>query len=163
MPSFPKPSFDFNYRTGTEKQRLRAYRDTKPGRQIPNKTNNTLLSTRHTANLGQQQRRTKDDQLIAEIISWFDIVAIQETKDDLSGLRGIQNHLPGWKALFSDKGGNDERMAWLYHPNNISVPEKVARPEAKGFGVEDQQSHRCSAEPVTIELRTAVPQKQPPC
>lgn len=86
MPSFPKPNFDFNYRTSTEKQRLRDYRDTQPGRAISAKTaNNLLIGTWNIANLGQQQRRPKDYELIAEIISWFDIVAIQETKDDLSG------------------------------------------------------------------------------
>ena len=127
MPSFPKPAFDFNYQVATETQRLRDYRDTKPGRAIPAKQSDRLLvASWNIANLGQQQRRDKDHQVIAEIISWFDIVAIQETKDDLSGLRGLQSHLPAsWRALFSDKGGNDERMAFLYDSDKVSLLEKV--------------------------------------
>lgn len=126
MPSFPKPSFSFNYNTQSEVQHLRNYRDNAPGRRIPNKANNRLLiATWNIANLGQQQRRPKDYQLLAEIISWFDIVALQECKDDLSGLRGIQAHLPQWRALFSDKSGNDERMVFLYDPAKVTQLEKV--------------------------------------
>jgi endonuclease/exonuclease/phosphatase family metal-dependent hydrolase len=127
MPSFPRPSFTFNYQPATEIQRLRDYRDTTPGRQIPAKANNRLLvGTWNIANLGQQQRRDKDYRILAEIIGWFDIVAIQETKDDLTGIRSIQNHLPNsWEMLVSDKGGNDERMAFLYDANKVSQLEKV--------------------------------------
>ena len=127
MPSFPKPSFTFQYQTDTEIQRLRHYRDNEPGRQIPAKSNNRLLvGTWNIANLGQQQRRDKDYRILAEIISWFDIIAIQETKDDLAGLRAIQGHLPNsWQTLFSDKGGNDERMVFVYDANKVAQLEKV--------------------------------------
>ncbi len=127
MPSFPKPSFRFNYRTSIEIQRLRHYRDTKPGRSIPKKTTKKLLiATWNIANLGEQKRRDKDYRLLAEILSWFDIIALQEVKDNLSGLRGIQKHLPNsYYATFSDKGGNDERMAYLYDSNKIAQLEKV--------------------------------------
>jgi endonuclease/exonuclease/phosphatase family metal-dependent hydrolase len=127
MPSFPKPSVDFNYQTAVEVQRLREYRDTEPGRQIPVKANNRLLiGTWNIANLGQQKRRDKDYRILAEIIGWFDIVAVQETKDDLSGLRAIRDHLPNsWEILVSDKGGNDERMAFLYDANKVAQLEKV--------------------------------------
>jgi len=127
MPSFPKPKFSFNYQATTEIQRLRDYRDNEPGRQIPPKANNRLLvGTWNIANLGQQQRRDKDYRILAEIIGWFDIVAIQESKDDLTGIRTILNHLPNsWEMLVSDKGGNDERMAFLYDANKVSMLEKV--------------------------------------
>lgn len=127
MPSFPKPTFQFNYQTQTEIARLRNYRDNEPGRQIPAKAANRLLiGTWNIANLGAQQRRTKDYRLIAEIISWFDIVAIQETKDDLAGLRAILAELPvGWRTLFSDHSGNDERLAFLYDGNKVQQLEKV--------------------------------------
>jgi len=126
MPSFPKPSFEFNYHTAVEISRLRAYRDTEPGRQIPAKASNRLLiATWNIANLGAQERRDKDYRVLAEIISWFDIVAVQESKDDLRGLRAIQAHLPGWAALFSDRGGNDERMVFLYDRAKVSLREKV--------------------------------------
>ncbi len=127
MPSFPKPKFAFRYRTQVELRRLRAYRDTAPGRAIPSlATDRVLIATWNIANLGQQQRREKDYKLLAEIVSWFDIVAIQETKNELSGLRGIQQQLPGsWSVLISDTGGNNERMAFLYNSSKVHQLENV--------------------------------------
>ena len=104
MPAFPKPTFPYNFVVNTEKRALRRYRDTKPGHAIPNKANNRLLlATWNIANLGLQKRRTKDYQLIAEIVKWFDLVALQEVNDDLSGLRGIESELPVFcGGLFSN-------------------------------------------------------------
>ena len=74
----------------------------------------------------EQQRRDKDYRLLAEIIGWFDIVAIQETKDQLIGVQSIVAHLPaGWSFLVSDTGGNDERMAFIYDTGKIRQLEKV--------------------------------------
>jgi endonuclease/exonuclease/phosphatase family metal-dependent hydrolase len=127
MPSFPKPKFDLAYSVSDEIEALRNYRDTKEGRQIPTKAlNRLLLGTWNIANLGLQKRRSNDHQLLAEIMSWFDIVALQEVHDNLEGLRGIQEHLPpSWRALFSDRAGNQERMAYLYDANKIVLQEKV--------------------------------------
>ncbi len=127
MPSFPKPKFSFRYRTRVETRRLREYRDTKPGRAIPARTAGRLLiATWNVANLGQHERRQKDYRLLAEVIGWFDIVAIQETKDRLDGVHAIQRELPpGWAVLVSDTGGNDERMAFLYDSNKVRQLEKV--------------------------------------
>jgi len=127
MPSFPKPAFTFNYQTQSEIDALRTYRDTKPGRAIPAKAADRLLvATWNIANLGLQQRRSKDYRLLAEIIGWFDIIALQEVNDNLAGLRGIQAHLPAtYAALFSDKAGNDERMAFLYDASKVFPLEKI--------------------------------------
>ena len=56
---------------------------------------------------------------IAEIISRFDIVAIQEVYKDLSGLNRLMKILGGnWKYVFTDvtegDRGNDERLAFVY-------------------------------------------------
>lgn len=128
MPSFPKPSFRFNYEAATEIQKLRTYRDTKPGRSIPKKTSKKLLiATWNIANLGEQKRRDKDYRILAEIISWFDVIALQEVKDNLIGLRSIQEYLPkSYCSTFSDKGGNNERMVYLYDSKKVSQLEKVA-------------------------------------
>jgi endonuclease/exonuclease/phosphatase family metal-dependent hydrolase len=127
MPSFPQPSFSFNYQTQLEIDRLRHYRDHEPGRQIPAKaTNRLLVASWNIANLGEQKRRDKDYRIIAEIVGWFDIVAIQEAKDNLSGLRAILAALPpSWRTLFSDHSGNDERLAFLYDGDKIKQLEKV--------------------------------------
>jgi endonuclease/exonuclease/phosphatase family metal-dependent hydrolase len=127
MPSFPKPRLSFRYRTDVELRRLRAYRDTMPGRAIPSPDANRLrVATWNIANLGGQERREKDYRLLAEIIGWFDIVAIQETKNKLTGIRGIQEHLPdSWSVLFSDTGGNNERMAFLFDSAKVTQLEKI--------------------------------------
>jgi len=42
-------------------------------------------------------------------------VAIQEVRDDLSGLDAIMAALPrSWRTIFTDKAGNDERMVFVY-------------------------------------------------
>jgi hypothetical protein len=39
-----------------------------------------LLATWNLANLGVEQRRDKDDQLIAKLVGWFDLVALREVR-----------------------------------------------------------------------------------
>ena len=127
MPSLPKPTFTFNYNLNTEINALRHYKDNEPERTIPNKANNRLLlATWNIANLGLQKRKPNDYKLLAEIIGWFDIIALQEVNDNLSGLRSIQANLPNsYKALFSDKAGNNERMTFVYDSNKINLLENV--------------------------------------
>ena len=119
MPVFRKPSFTINFDVNDEKKALRNYRDTKPGRAIPARSNSTLLlASWNIANLGAQARQARHYKLMAEIINWFDLVAIQEVRDDLSGLTALRSELSNsWRVVFTDKAGNDERMAFLYrHP-----------------------------------------------
>lgn len=61
---------------------------------------------------------------IAEIIDHFDICAIQEVKANLSPLRRLLRLLgPNWDFFVSDvsthKGGNNERMAFVYNRNRV--------------------------------------------
>ena len=125
MPVFKKPGFSFTFDEAGERKNLRDYRDTKPGRAIPKPSHQSLLiASWNIANLGAQKREPPHYALIAEVISWFDVVAIQEVRDDLAGLRGILAQLPGsWRAIFSDMAGNDERMAWLYRSTKVKPLE----------------------------------------
>lgn len=67
------------------------------------------------ANFDVQEREPVHLDLIAEIVGWFDLVALQEIRDDLSGLRALRERLPSdWALLFSEASGNDERQAFLY-------------------------------------------------
>jgi endonuclease/exonuclease/phosphatase family metal-dependent hydrolase len=127
MPSFPKPRFTFTYEAAQEIDALREYRDHKPGRKIPDKKDNRLLlATWNIANLGLHKREMIDYQVLAEIVSWFDLIALQEVNDRLEGLRSIQKFLPAsFKVLFSDKAGNNERLAYVYDSGKISPLEKV--------------------------------------
>ena len=127
MPSFPKPSFEFNYNLNTERSALLKWRDTKPGRSVPAKAaNRLLLATWNIANLGAQDRRPKDFALLAEIVSWFDLVALQEVKNDRDGLDQLVAALPAtWRTLYSDAAGNDERMSFIYDSAKVKTRELV--------------------------------------
>lgn len=62
---------------------------------------------------------------IAEIISHFDLVAVQEVRDDLSSLTRVMKYLGGWwKFLLTDvtegAQGNRERMAFIYDSSKIN-------------------------------------------
>ena len=61
---------------------------------------------------------------IAEIINHFDLVAIQEIREDLSALERVQDILGGWwKYLVTDVTygirGNQERLAFLYDSRKV--------------------------------------------
>ncbi|WP_092980527.1 exonuclease/endonuclease/phosphatase family protein [Robiginitalea myxolifaciens] len=66
------------------------------------------------------------------MISWFDIVAIQEVNDDLEGLRGTESFLPSENNLiFTDKGGNNERSCFVYDgsiKNQLELVAEIAIP-----------------------------------
>jgi endonuclease/exonuclease/phosphatase family metal-dependent hydrolase len=129
VPPFPKPRFDYNYDLRRELTALRSYRDHKPGRQIPRKNNETLLlATWNVANLGVQDRLDTDYALIAEVIGWFDLIAVQEVNDNLRGIEAIQSHLPRrYELFFSDASGNRERQAFVYDSRKVSRLKEVGR------------------------------------
>ncbi len=63
---------------------------------------------------------------IAEIISHFDLIAVQEVREDLDALDKVLNILgkSDWDYIVSDvtegKPGNRERMAFVYNKNAVS-------------------------------------------
>ncbi len=127
MPPFEKPAFTYNYQLAAQIKALHKWREHKPGRQIPEKADDRLLlATWNIANLGLQERREKDYRLIAELVSWFDLTALQEVHDNLEGLRAVVAQLPGeYQVLFSDKAGNNERLAFIFDSQKITLLEKV--------------------------------------
>jgi len=129
VPPFPKPRFAYDYDLSHELDALRAYRREKPGRQIPRKGKDRLLvATWNIANLGVQDRLENDYELIAEIIGWFDLAAVQEVNDDLRGIEAIHSKLPArYELLFSDASGNQERQAFLYDSRKVSRLREVGR------------------------------------
>ncbi len=75
-------------------------------------------------NPGSPKRNLRALAIIAEIISHFDIVAIQEVKRDVTGLRMLLEMLgPQWGVLLSDvnegKEGNKERLAFVYDKRRV--------------------------------------------
>ncbi|MGD8358446.1 MAG: endonuclease/exonuclease/phosphatase family protein [Lysobacterales bacterium] len=88
---------------------------------------------------------------IAEIVSFFDLVAIQEVRRDLTAVNSLQHLLgPNWSYIATDvtegASGNKERMAFLYNRNRVwfrdvagelTLPHghKVTDPFGERFGV----------------------------
>lgn len=76
---------------------------------------------------------------IAEIISAFDLVALQEIKNDIRPLKKILNILgPGWDFLVTDvtegTSGNGERMAYVYDKSKVlftNIAGEIVLPDNK--------------------------------
>jgi len=124
MPVFPKPKFAFDYDVAAERVRLRAHRKK---RGIPRRAKDKLLAaTWNIANLGAQERRSQDRELLAEIIGWFDLVAVQEVRENFGELFDIHQKLPSsYRVLMSDSAGNNERMAFLYDGRKLEALEEI--------------------------------------
>ena len=125
MPPFPKPTFPYDYNLNAQVQGLQQHKIT---RAIPAKAPNRLLiATWNIANLGVQERRSKDRKLIAEILSWFDLIAIQEANANWTHLLDIQHGQLNdqFRLLLSDAAGNNERMAFLYDAAKVRPLELV--------------------------------------
>jgi endonuclease/exonuclease/phosphatase family metal-dependent hydrolase len=127
MRALERPKPEHVYDADLEIQRLRTYRDTEPGRQIPTLSpGHVLVATWNVANLGVHVRREADCRVIAELLSWFEIVGVQEVADDLEDFRRVLTHLPShFAALFTDRAGNDERAAYLYDTRRVSLGSKI--------------------------------------
>jgi endonuclease/exonuclease/phosphatase family metal-dependent hydrolase len=73
---------------------------------------------------------------IAEIISAFDLVAVQEVNENMADFRAVMKLLgPHWEYLVTDQSGNDERLAFVYDTRKIlfrHVAGEVVLPEKKG-------------------------------
>lgn len=90
--------------------------------------------------------RTEDSYyFIAEIIDHFDLVAVQEVRRSLSGLRALMRVLgPNWDYLVTDttegRRGNNERLAYLFDKRRVKpsglVGEIVIPPTSKAAAVQ---------------------------
>lgn len=127
MPPFPKPRFAYEIDVARELVAVRDYERDKPGRDVPDKRgDNLLLATWNIANLGVQHRSPQAYRLLAEIVSWFDLVALQEVNDNLNGLSTLHAQLPrSYRLVFSDASGNDERLAFLYDTIKVQLSDEI--------------------------------------
>lgn len=128
MPSFPKPSFDYTVNLSKEIKALRTYRDSKPSIQIPLSTaTNLRIATWNIANLGGQEREDAHLKIIAEILSWFDVIAVQEIKENSAHFQSIVGLMgKSYSFIFCDEGGNNERMAYVFNTKKIKLLHEVA-------------------------------------
>jgi len=95
-------------------------------RDIPQKTatDTLLLATWNIREFGDN-RRKESLHYIAEIISRFDLVAVQEVSSNLTGLENLMKLLDlNWDYLVTDStdgsAGGGERMAFLFDKSKVS-------------------------------------------
>jgi len=184
MPPFPKPRTRFTYDLALECQRLRAHRAV---RGIPHKAKGTLLiGSWNIANLGQQLRRGDDLALIAEVLSWFDVIAVQECRENFADLYDIAFRMgKKYRVVMSDPGGNHERLAFVYDSRKLALldeigevtvapaaarhikvvtprPERSEGPQMPAAENGDRPSAQPTPSPLTPPTDTEIPTGHPP-
>jgi endonuclease/exonuclease/phosphatase family metal-dependent hydrolase len=110
-------------------ERLLGLRQALADRVPGTRADNLLLATWNIRDLdsnkfGHGPRLRESFHYIAEIISRFDLVAVQEVNRDLDPLRRILHLLgPDWSYIVTSitegPSGNDERMAFLYDQRRV--------------------------------------------
>ncbi|MHC4406249.1 MAG: endonuclease/exonuclease/phosphatase family protein [Planctomycetota bacterium] len=122
MRSHEKPRFRYDVDLPTELANLRRHLRRADRDPIPRKTNqNVLIATWNLTNFGLQDRQEIHLQIMADILSRFDVVAVQEVADDLDQFDTLIDELGGsWDYLYTDVAGNQERLAYLYNARRVS-------------------------------------------
>ena len=124
MPPFCRPkTFTYNFNKKVEIKAIRKLqRKAIPEGISKPKKNQLLIGSWNIANFDVQKRTNSCYNLIAEIIKPFDLIAIQEVNANMTGLNKIMNILKRTHVcLFSDTGGNKERMTYIYKPKRLEL------------------------------------------
>jgi endonuclease/exonuclease/phosphatase family metal-dependent hydrolase len=111
-----------------------------PSSKIDESINIATWNIRH---FGEKRRLQASIHYIAEILNQFDLIAITEVRDNLTDLSRVMKILgPYWKAVFSDydsdRGGNRERVAYLFDKRAVSFTGLAA--EAEGPRWKDKKT-----------------------
>ena len=133
MRALTRPNPEHRYNPQTEIDRLHQHRDATPSnpahsRNIPpiGQTGKVLVATWNIANLGVHKRRVEDLDVLAEVVSWFEIIAIQEVADNLDDFEGLVERLPAhFDWIFNDRVGNDERSAYIFDTRRVRLSPKI--------------------------------------
>src|SRR5467141_2795849 len=97
---------------------------------IPPKTmdSNLLLATWNIREFGGKKFKARSKEAIfylAEVVSAFDLVAVQEVRSNLGDFNRLMKLLGSWwRYLLTDvtlgRRGNEERLAFLYDSRKVS-------------------------------------------
>ncbi|MEM7431617.1 MAG: hypothetical protein AAF351_06720 [Pseudomonadota bacterium] len=93
-----------------------------------------VIGSFNALKLGKDNNSDKRWEFLERFVSRFDLIAIQEVMDDLSGIRRLQRDCGSkFELLVSDTtgaapgdGGLKERLAFLYHRDRIELKELVS-------------------------------------
>lgn len=93
------------------------------------------LATWNIRHFGRKSRKDASLHYIAEIMGQFDLIAVTELSENLSDLGKVLHILgPYWRAVYSDavpdKGGNGERMAYVFDKRAVSFTGLAAEADA---------------------------------
>lgn len=115
----------FIFNPTTEKRRL-TYHFNKRG--IPKKSKSTvLIASWNLTNFGVQERTSEHLEIMAHVLSKFDVIAVQEVADDLTQFDELLKQMDGnYKAVFSDIAGNYERLGFIYDATKLEKRGLVA-------------------------------------
>ena len=92
----------------------------------PSKLDETInVATWNIREFGRKPRRKESLHFIAEVLGQFDLIAVCEVRKNLSELKTVMDILgPYWRVVYSDfvpdRGGNEERIAYLYDKRAVS-------------------------------------------
>ncbi len=133
MRALTRPKPEHHYDPQIEIENLIRHRDATPAdpadsRNIPSpgQPGKVLIASWNIANLGVHKRRPIDFEVIAEILGWFEIVALQEIADNLEDFLAIVEALPNhFGYIFNDRAGNDERAAYIYDTRRVDLSPKI--------------------------------------
>ena len=74
---------------------------------------------------------------IAEVISAFDLVAVQEVNENMAAFKAVTDLLgPQWNYIVTDQSGNMERLAFVYDTRKIRfrhIAGEIVLPKNKGI------------------------------
>ncbi len=150
MAGFKRPDFPYSIDVAREVDALRAH---KQFRGIPKRDeDHLLLATWNIANLGatEQLREPECFELLAEVIGYFDLVAVQEVRDNVTAARRLLAELPdSWRLIFSEAGGNDERFGFFWDSEAVELGQLVGK-----MAIEARQLERAGGQGFTGFSRT---------
>lgn len=120
------------------------------GKNVPSsKLDETILvASWNIREFGKKKRTPKAIHYIAEVLSWFDLIAIQELRADLADLsRTLEVLGPTWRVVYSDmtegSRGNQERFAYVYDKRAVvftGLAAEAVRPPLKAESDGERQN-----------------------
>ncbi|WP_225850235.1 endonuclease/exonuclease/phosphatase family protein [Streptomyces sp. HPF1205] len=133
----------------------------------------------HARSTDQPMRDLESLRCIAEIVSHFDVVAVQEVRANMKALRHMMKALgPDWGFILTEvnrgRAGNDERMAFVFDTRRakpsglageLTLPERVRKNSPDFARRPYAVSFRCGAQTlvlVTLHIRFGQPEDRLP-
>ncbi len=98
------------------------------------RSGSVVIGSFNALKLGKDTDKAKNWDFLKRFVSRFDLLALQEVMDDLSGIRRLHDSLgSGYKLVVSDTTGAfpgsrglRERLAFFYRPSRIELKELVS-------------------------------------